>query len=57
MPAGNHILSSEDLALFHWNLLGPDHPLNGLRVGISIAVCIIAVAWPVQYVISHDEVQ
>ncbi|XP_038061323.1 constitutive coactivator of PPAR-gamma-like protein 1 homolog [Patiria miniata] len=29
---GNHILTEEDLALFHWSLLGPDHPLNGLRL-------------------------
>lgn len=29
---GNHILVEEELALFHWSLLGPDHPLNGLRM-------------------------
>uniref|UniRef100_A0A8C4QKW0 Family with sequence similarity 120 member C n=1 Tax=Eptatretus burgeri TaxID=7764 RepID=A0A8C4QKW0_EPTBU len=29
---GNHILPDEDLAAFHWNLLGPDHPLSSLKV-------------------------
>ncbi|XP_063954002.1 constitutive coactivator of PPAR-gamma-like protein 1 homolog [Lytechinus pictus] len=29
---GNHILLDEELTLFHWSLLGPDHPLNGLRM-------------------------
>ncbi|XP_072181724.1 constitutive coactivator of PPAR-gamma-like protein 1 homolog isoform X1 [Diadema setosum] len=29
---GNHIMPEEDLAAFHWSLLGPDHPLNGLRM-------------------------
>ncbi|XP_072285275.1 constitutive coactivator of PPAR-gamma-like protein 2 isoform X2 [Pyxicephalus adspersus] len=29
---GNHILSDEDLAAFHWSLLGPDHPLVSLKV-------------------------
>lgn len=29
---GNHMLQEEELALFHWSLLGPDHPLNGLRM-------------------------
>ncbi|XP_071961521.1 LOW QUALITY PROTEIN: constitutive coactivator of PPAR-gamma-like protein 1 homolog [Antedon mediterranea] len=28
---GNHILAEEDLAVFQWSLLGPEHPLNGLR--------------------------
>ena len=34
--SGNHILTEEDLALFHWSLLGPDHPLNGLRVSVLV---------------------
>lgn len=29
---GNHILPDEDLAAFHWSLLGPDHPLASLKV-------------------------
>uniref|UniRef100_A0A8C6WM25 Family with sequence similarity 120A n=1 Tax=Neogobius melanostomus TaxID=47308 RepID=A0A8C6WM25_9GOBI len=29
---GNHILFDEDLAAFHWSLLGPDHPLASLKV-------------------------
>ncbi|XP_063071846.1 constitutive coactivator of PPAR-gamma-like protein 1 homolog isoform X2 [Engraulis encrasicolus] len=29
---GNHILPDEDLAAFHWNLLGPEHPLASLKV-------------------------
>ncbi|XP_019626752.1 PREDICTED: constitutive coactivator of PPAR-gamma-like protein 1 homolog isoform X6 [Branchiostoma belcheri] len=29
---GNHILPDEDLASFHWALLGPTHPLAGLKV-------------------------
>ncbi|XP_077989887.1 constitutive coactivator of PPAR-gamma-like protein 1 homolog isoform X2 [Glandiceps talaboti] len=28
---GNHILPDEDLALFHWFLLGPGHPLANLK--------------------------
>ncbi|XP_006823145.2 constitutive coactivator of PPAR-gamma-like protein 1 homolog, partial [Saccoglossus kowalevskii] len=28
---GNHIVPDEDLALFHWFLLGPGHPLAGLK--------------------------
>ncbi|XP_072328618.1 constitutive coactivator of PPAR-gamma-like protein 1 isoform X4 [Scyliorhinus torazame] len=28
---GNHILPDEDLAAFHWSLLGPDHPLASLK--------------------------
>lgn len=31
-PAGNHILPDEDLAAFHWSLLGPEHPLASLKV-------------------------
>lgn len=30
--SGNHILPDEDLAAFHWSLLGPDHPLASLKV-------------------------
>lgn len=30
--AGNHILPDEDLAAFHWSLLGPEHPLASLKV-------------------------
>ncbi|KAJ8257444.1 hypothetical protein GJAV_G00185660 [Gymnothorax javanicus] len=29
---GNHILPDEDLAAFHWSLLGPDHPLASLKM-------------------------
>ncbi|KAG6938043.1 family with sequence similarity 120A [Chelydra serpentina] len=29
---GNHILPDEDLASFHWSLLGPEHPLASLKV-------------------------
>lgn len=29
---GNHILLDEDLAAFHWSLLGPDHPLASLKM-------------------------
>uniref|UniRef100_A0A8C1KI64 Family with sequence similarity 120A n=1 Tax=Cyprinus carpio TaxID=7962 RepID=A0A8C1KI64_CYPCA len=29
---GNHILPDEDLAAFHWSLLGPEHPLASLKV-------------------------
>ncbi|XP_053724961.1 constitutive coactivator of PPAR-gamma-like protein 1 homolog [Synchiropus splendidus] len=29
---GNHILPDEDLATFHWRLLGPKHPLVSLKV-------------------------
>ncbi|XP_043934065.1 constitutive coactivator of PPAR-gamma-like protein 1 isoform X2 [Protopterus annectens] len=29
---GNHILPDEDLAAFHWSLLGPEHPLVSLKV-------------------------
>ncbi|XP_058147542.1 constitutive coactivator of PPAR-gamma-like protein 2 [Dasypus novemcinctus] len=29
---GNHILPDEDLAVFHWSLLGPEHPLASLKV-------------------------
>eukprot|EP00063_Salmo_salar_P014885 XP_013989720.1 PREDICTED: constitutive coactivator of PPAR-gamma-like protein 2 [Salmo salar] len=28
----NHILPDEDLAAFHWSLLGPEHPLASLKV-------------------------
>uniref|UniRef100_A0A8D0G8W3 Family with sequence similarity 120 member A n=1 Tax=Sphenodon punctatus TaxID=8508 RepID=A0A8D0G8W3_SPHPU len=28
----NHILPDEDLASFHWSLLGPEHPLASLKV-------------------------
>ncbi|CAG5984573.1 unnamed protein product [Menidia menidia] len=28
---GNHILPDEDLAAFHWNLLGSEHPLASLK--------------------------
>uniref|UniRef100_A0A2K5QUR2 Family with sequence similarity 120 member C n=1 Tax=Cebus imitator TaxID=2715852 RepID=A0A2K5QUR2_CEBIM len=28
---GNHILPDEDLAAFHWSLLGPEHPLASLK--------------------------
>uniref|UniRef100_A0A673YCE6 Family with sequence similarity 120 member C n=1 Tax=Salmo trutta TaxID=8032 RepID=A0A673YCE6_SALTR len=31
-PIGNHILPDEDLAAFHWSLLGPEHPLASLKV-------------------------
>lgn len=31
-PSGNHILPDEDLAAFHWSLLGPEHPLASLKV-------------------------
>nr|XP_015209143.1 PREDICTED: constitutive coactivator of PPAR-gamma-like protein 2 [Lepisosteus oculatus] len=30
--SGNHILPDEDLAAFHWSLLGPEHPLASLKV-------------------------
>lgn len=33
--AGNHILPDEDLAAFHWSLLGPEHPLASLKVSRS----------------------
>ncbi len=29
---GNHLLPDEDLAAFHWSLLGPEHPLASLKV-------------------------
>lgn len=29
---GNHLLLDEDLAAFHWSLLGPDHPLASLKM-------------------------
>ncbi|XP_056665038.1 constitutive coactivator of PPAR-gamma-like protein 2 isoform X2 [Monodelphis domestica] len=29
---GNHILPDEDLAAFHWSLLGPEHPLASLKL-------------------------
>ncbi|XP_029005792.1 constitutive coactivator of PPAR-gamma-like protein 1 homolog [Betta splendens] len=29
---GNHMLPDEDLAAFHWSLLGPEHPLASLKV-------------------------
>lgn len=29
---GNHILPDEDLAAFHWSILGPEHPLASLKV-------------------------
>uniref|UniRef100_A0AAY4EIV0 Constitutive coactivator of PPAR-gamma-like protein 1 n=1 Tax=Denticeps clupeoides TaxID=299321 RepID=A0AAY4EIV0_9TELE len=29
---GNHVLPDEDLAAFHWSLLGPEHPLASLKV-------------------------
>lgn len=29
---GNHLLKDEDLAAFHWSLLGPEHPLASLKV-------------------------
>lgn len=32
LHAGNHILPDEDLAAFHWSLLGPEHPLASLKV-------------------------
>lgn len=31
---GNHILPDEDLASFHWSLLGPEHPLASLKVQV-----------------------
>lgn len=33
--SGNHILPDEDLASFHWSLLGPEHPLASLKVWTS----------------------
>ncbi|KAM9751626.1 constitutive coactivator of PPAR-gamma-like protein 2 isoform 2-T2 [Menidia menidia] len=32
---GNHILPDEDLAAFHWSLLGPEHPLASLKYECS----------------------
>lgn len=32
---GNHILPDEDLAAFHWSLLGPEHPLASLKVNVD----------------------
>lgn len=34
---GNHILPDEDLAAFHWSLLGPEHPLASLKVKCPIS--------------------
>lgn len=34
---GNHILPDEDLASFHWSLLGPEHPLASLKVQMSLS--------------------
>lgn len=35
---GNHILPDEDLAAFHWSLLGPEHPLASLKVLIQFVI-------------------
>lgn len=35
---GNHILPDEDLAAFHWSLLGPEHPLASLKVLIQSVI-------------------
>ncbi|KAF7249853.1 Constitutive coactivator of PPAR-gamma-like protein 1, partial [Varanus komodoensis] len=32
---GNHILPDEDLASFHWSLLGPEHPLASLKTQVG----------------------
>ena len=36
---GNHILPDEDLAAFHWSLLGPEHPLASLKVSLRLLSC------------------
>lgn len=35
---GNHILPDEDLAAFHWSILGPEHPLASLKVRDVMAI-------------------
>uniref|UniRef100_A0A7N6AEA3 Family with sequence similarity 120A n=1 Tax=Anabas testudineus TaxID=64144 RepID=A0A7N6AEA3_ANATE len=39
---GNHILPDEDLAAFHWSLLGPEHPLASLKVNSTFRLSGIA---------------
>lgn len=45
---GNHILPDEDLAAFHWSLLGPEHPLASLKVNLQLLSCAQKCqnAWP-----------
>ena len=40
---GNHILPDEDLAAFHWNLLGSEHPLASLKVFLFIKISLLHV--------------
>ncbi|XP_033105594.1 constitutive coactivator of PPAR-gamma-like protein 1 isoform X2 [Anneissia japonica] len=57
---GNHILPEEDLALFQWSLLGPDHPLNGLRARANQLVmppCDVIVLNIANYVRSIPDIQ
>uniref|UniRef100_A0A8C3AIZ9 Family with sequence similarity 120 member A n=1 Tax=Cyclopterus lumpus TaxID=8103 RepID=A0A8C3AIZ9_CYCLU len=50
---GNHILSDEDLAAFHWSLLGTEHPLASLKVRahqLVLPPCDVVIKAVVDYV-------
>ena len=43
---GNHILPDEDLASFHWNLCGPEHPVASIKVlahQLILALCDVVI--------------
>uniref|UniRef100_A0A8D3DS02 Family with sequence similarity 120 member A n=1 Tax=Scophthalmus maximus TaxID=52904 RepID=A0A8D3DS02_SCOMX len=52
---GNHMLPDEDLAAFHWSLLGPEHPLASLKVRahqLVLPPCDVVIKAVAEYV--HD---
>ncbi|KAA0707649.1 Constitutive coactivator of PPAR-gamma-like protein 1 [Triplophysa tibetana] len=56
---GNHILPDEDLAAFHWSLLGPDHPLASLKVRahqLVLPPCDVVIRAVADYVRSLQDV-
>ncbi|XP_034023251.1 constitutive coactivator of PPAR-gamma-like protein 1 homolog [Thalassophryne amazonica] len=56
---GNHILPDEDLAAFHWSLLGPEHPLASLKVRahqLVLPPCDVVIKAVAEYVHSLRDV-
>uniref|UniRef100_A0A4W3IC04 Family with sequence similarity 120 member A n=1 Tax=Callorhinchus milii TaxID=7868 RepID=A0A4W3IC04_CALMI len=56
---GNHILPDEDLAAFHWSLLGPDHPLASLKVRahqLVLPPCDVVIKAVAEYVRNIKEI-
>lgn len=56
---GNHILPDEDLAAFHWSLLGPEHPLASLKVRahqLVLPPCDVVIKAVADYVRSMQDI-